>query len=161
MTKKRIIGKRTFGDTVDITDPCYDKDTWCRLNGVKIKPGEYTCYIRIEECEEEWEGKTQTYEQVNCIGIELPKEKGKGKWISIGSVGVDAGQAGFFENKPDFNDDEWDELGNLTCGKNQTKLAYFIDSGFFSWTAFGDGYYKVLAKKNSDGLIVSLKIVYT
>ena len=160
MTKKRIIGKRTFGDTIDITDPCYDKDTWCRLNGVKIKPGEYVCYIRTEECEEEWEGKIQTYEQVNCIGIELPKEKDKGKWTFIGSIGVDAGIAGFFENKPDFNDDEWDELCDFILRKNKDKLAYFIDSGFFSQTAFGDGYYKVFAKKNSDDVIVSLKIIY-
>ena len=34
-----------FGPYVDITDPGYDKDTWCRMNDIKIVEGDYTCII--------------------------------------------------------------------------------------------------------------------
>lgn len=49
ITSKRKI-KRVFagtiqikGDEVDVTDPCYDKNVWCRTK-VKIYPGTYECY---------------------------------------------------------------------------------------------------------------------
>ena len=33
--RKKTIGKLSFGPTVDITDPCYDRDVWCRMNILK------------------------------------------------------------------------------------------------------------------------------
>ena len=47
---ERIIFKETLSvprGEIDLTDPCYDKKTWCRINDVQIKPGEYRCsYLR-------------------------------------------------------------------------------------------------------------------
>lgn len=34
--RKAKIGVMDFHGSVDITDPCYDKDVWCRMNNVKI-----------------------------------------------------------------------------------------------------------------------------
>lgn len=47
--RKKLVGKRVYGTRVDITDPCYDSDTWCRINNVKIKAGEYTCRVWTEK----------------------------------------------------------------------------------------------------------------
>ena len=38
--RKAKIGVMDFHGSVDITDPCYDKDVWCRMNNVKISEGE-------------------------------------------------------------------------------------------------------------------------
>lgn len=46
--------KRNFTDVgylsidngkIDITDPCYDRDVWCRVNDVEVVPGKYVCQI--------------------------------------------------------------------------------------------------------------------
>lgn len=29
--RKKLIGRKHFEGSVDITDPCYDKDVWCRI----------------------------------------------------------------------------------------------------------------------------------
>lgn len=39
--RKTKIGVMDFHGSVDITDPCYNKDVWCRMNNVKISEGEY------------------------------------------------------------------------------------------------------------------------
>lgn len=43
--RRKKIGTMNFHGSVDVTDPCYDRDVWCRMNDVKIKQGEYDCYI--------------------------------------------------------------------------------------------------------------------
>lgn len=40
--RRKQIGVMDFHGSVDITDPCYEKDIWCRMNDVKIKAGTYT-----------------------------------------------------------------------------------------------------------------------
>ena len=36
-----------FHGSVDITDPCYNRDVWCRMTDVKIRNGVYTCIWEI------------------------------------------------------------------------------------------------------------------
>ncbi|MBQ6518404.1 MAG: hypothetical protein IJI14_06775 [Anaerolineaceae bacterium] len=40
----------TFGENIDITDPCYSRDVWCRMNDVEIESGEYGCYVCRSDC---------------------------------------------------------------------------------------------------------------
>ncbi|MCC8013608.1 MAG: hypothetical protein LIO87_00280 [Eubacterium sp.] len=42
---EKYIGKITLQNTVDITDPVYNKTVWCRLNGVPVISGDYNVYI--------------------------------------------------------------------------------------------------------------------
>lgn len=37
--RRKQIGVMDFHGSVDITDPCYEKEVWCRMNGVKIRTG--------------------------------------------------------------------------------------------------------------------------
>ena len=41
--RRKKIGTMDFHGSVDITDPCYDRDVWCRMTDVKIRKGVYTC----------------------------------------------------------------------------------------------------------------------
>lgn len=68
--RRKKIGTMNFHGSVDVTDPCYDRDVWCRMNDVKIKQGEYDCYIWRHTDKGEYEDKTSfEYNVVGIIGI--------------------------------------------------------------------------------------------
>ena len=37
--RRKKIGTMDFHGSVDITDPCYNRDVWCRMTDVKIRNG--------------------------------------------------------------------------------------------------------------------------
>lgn len=166
---------------VDITDPCYSKTARMRINNVAVRPGRYSLRYYVGK-ELEQEDIAETKELANQYGldveksIESEKEEIKNRcfaiemhcpgykftqnspeWKEIGEIGVDAGLAGFFWNKPDFSDDEWDAF----CDKlDDDKVAYLDKNmGFWCCSGYGDGIYKVYAVKDK-GEIVALKICF-
>ena len=95
-----------FHGSVDITDPCYDRDVWCRMTDVKIRKGVYACIAWHHKDKGTFDnGEPYCYDVIGIIGIYLdgviPCQK---EMKEIGSIGVDAGLAGFFHNKPDYTD---------------------------------------------------------
>ena len=136
--RKTKIGVMDFHGSVDITDPCYDKDVWCRMNNVKISEGEYACYVWRHTDKGKYEdGTPYSYLLVGAIGIyrngDIPRQK---DMEEIGSIGVDAGLAGFFHNKPDYSDEEWGRFCDrvsLLVGA----LYNIVDQIFIGW---GVGY---------------------
>lgn len=156
-TSYYFVGTKHFGPEIDITDPCYNKNVWCRLNNVKIKEGEYRCIVgkqrtRYEDCF----GKLRYDTRIAKIGIYRGDISDVRKLEEIGEIGVDAGLAGFFNNKPDYNDEEWSELCSAIEGKD-----YLInEEGFFSSSGYGDGCYPVYAEKDANGEIISLEIIF-
>lgn len=152
--KRNKIGTRYFGGTIDITDPCYNKGMWCRMDNVHIRPGEYDCIIWEQQNEYELNGKKNTYNTIGIIGIYLngivPSQDSIKR---IGFVGVDAGLAGFFQNKPDFTKEQWADF----CNQTRKGEAWITDLGFFSFSGGGDGEYDVFAYKVNED-IVALEI---
>lgn len=152
--RKTVIGVKDFMGSVDITDPCYNRDIWCRMNNVQIKPGEYTCAVWYGKDSYELDGETHTYDIVGIIGIYcggvVPEQK---SMEMIGSIGVDAGLAGFFHNKPDFSDAEWSKF----CDQIRKGDAWLNEFGFCSSSGNGDGGYDVYAAK-VNGEITALEI---
>lgn len=162
---------------VDITDPCYDGGTWCRMNNVRIKPGIYNCYSYIGESKG-WGKRVWINQIVIAHSDYTPSEdfdaeeteakiKSGRSWRRIGEIGVDAGLAGFFDRKPDFDDNEWDEIcdwmsGEYTHNPNNVRESY-IDNfdnkdGFWTESGCGDGCYSVHAIRNNKRQIVALEI---
>ena len=133
---KKIIGKKDFPDKIDITDPCYNKNVWCRINDFPISAGTYECYIHEKD--------TSWGRRVARIGI--CKEKAD-RYEQKGSIGVDAGLAGFFINKPDYDDDQWDDFVYRE-GK-----AWIINDGFYSSSGYGDGCYEVYAGYKNNEIV--------
>lgn len=146
MRRKRI-GRRDFHGSVDITDPCYSRDVWCRMDDVKIREGTYDCIVWRHTDKGEIDGKPYVDRRVGIIGIYLdgviPPQK---SMKEIGSIGVDAGLAGFFHHKPDYTDDEWSAL----CDRIGEGDAWLTEDGFFSSSGYGDGGYPVYAHKVHD-----------
>lgn len=134
---------------VDITDPCYKRDVWCRMNQVKIKAGSYECFA----CEDTREKRIAT-----CgIRIKNYPEYFKSDMEKIGNIGVDAGLAGFFPHKPDYSQGAWGKLcDNEFDGAYPTVCLY--KDGFCTSSGWGDGSYDVYAAKDQAGEIFALEI---
>lgn len=143
---EKIYGTINLPGKIDITDPCYNKDVWCRINNFPISAGEYECYTMNAD-NEETEGWG---ERVARIGIRKDKAK---TYKRKGSIGVDAGLAGFFVDKPDYNDAEWNEF----CNRIYSDKAWLVDDGFYSESGYGDGCYSVYVGYK-DGKVVEVYI---
>lgn len=153
--RRKKIGIKDFHGSVDVTDPCYSKDVWCRLNDVKISEGEYVCYAWYHTDEGKYsDGTPYSYTLVGAIGIyrngDIPRQK---DMEEIGSIGVDAGLAGFFHNKPDYSDEEWGAF----CDRIRHGDAWLTEDGFYSSSGYGDGCYGVYAYKQN-GEITALEL---
>ena len=155
--KRHLIGTIEIPDgVVDITDPCYDRDVWCRMNDVKVMPGTYNCYAYMGE-DKSWGNRCWIAQIVIADGpydeIAEDRIQSGRSWRTIGSIGVDAGMAGFFNHKPDFNDAEWDEVCNVVL--NGDRRAYIEDfaKGFWTDSGVGDGCYTVHAIRENRKII--------
>ena len=152
--RRKKIGAMDFHGSVDITDPCYNRDVWCRMNDVKIHDGSYTCIAWYQTDKGEYDGKPYSYKVVGILGIYLdgiiPCQK---EMKEIGSIGVDAGLAGFFHNKPDYDDEAWSAF----CDRVAHGDVWLMEDSFYSVSGYGDGCYGVCAKKQDDE-VVALEI---
>ena len=148
------IGVKDFHGSVDITDPCYNKDVWCRMDNVRIKEGKYTCMVWYHTDKGKYDGKPYSHKMVGILGIyldgKIPNQK---SMKEIGSIGVDADLAGFFHNKPDYDDEAWSAF----CDRVRHGDAWITEDGFYSSSGYGDGCYGVYAQKQNDE-IVALEI---
>lgn len=156
MSRKVYKGTITFTkDVIDVTDPCYDKDVWCRST-LPIKPGEY-----------EW----QAVENTGIFGTRIHSlsifQKGailrskRGKTVTY--IGVDAGLAGFFEEKPDYDDKEWHAICDALSNKKvivAEKENPFKCVGICSDSGYGDGEYAVVKLYDVEGHWVGYRIIY-
>lgn len=137
------VGTIELGTKVDITDPCYDKNVWCRMT-TDCEPGTYKGYVEMSD-EGDWGMRVATisiFKGDKMWGIE--------EMESIGTIGVDAGLAGFFNDKPDFNDREWTEF----CDKIREGDAWNLYNGIFSSSGYGDGGYEVYANEERNAFTI-------
>ena len=99
-------------------------------------------------------GEPYCYDVIGIIGIYLdgviPCQK---DMKEIGSIGVDAGLAGFFHNKPDYTDGEWAAF----CDRVRHGDVWLTKDGFYSSSGYGDGCYGVYAYKQG-GEITAIEI---
>lgn len=153
--RRKKIGVMDFHGSVDITDPCYDKDVWCRMNDVKISDGEYTCNVWHHTDKGTYkDGTPYSYILVGAIGIyrngDIPRQKDMEK---IGSIGVDAGLAGFSTTNRINSDEAWSKF----CTGSVMAMQWLTEDGFYSSSGYGDGCYGVYAYKQ-DGEITALEV---
>lgn len=138
---------------VDITDPCYSTDVWCRLNKVAVVPGEYdvTAYTIKKR---DWGTRTT---EISIMLSTIKKDEIAHR-VSMGSIGVDSGLAGFFIHpKPNYNDEAWiDFVENI----NDSEVIHSIPEGVFVSSGYGDGAYNVTGYLNRSGKCIGLKIKF-
>lgn len=161
MKRKTVFsaGTLTLGNTVDVTDPCYDKNVWCRKNGIKTVPGEYVCEYHTKNCGEyTYHGEKRIDERVSLSMIYLKDRHKKAPlmrdFTEIGEIGVDAGLAGYFPDKPDYDDEQWSRF----CDNIKDGDAWITEDGFFTSSGYGDGGYPVFAIRDENGCATALMI---
>lgn len=89
--RRKKIGTMNFHGSVDITDPCYDRDVWFRMTDVKIRKGVYTCIhggINADSYELVFDGDlpAQTAEDVfRIFNLEHPNGY-RGRSMSVSDI---------------------------------------------------------------------------
>ena len=167
--ERKLVGQINLPTgNVDITDPGYDRWVACRMR-TKIAPGKYNCYA-YTGIDRVWGRRVWINQIVFAEGSDAEyaeKAIAVGRsWRTIGGVGVDAGLAGFFNDKSDFGDDEWNDLCEWMWSSEPHNDAdeadvYIRDfegrDGFWTESGCGDGWYSVHAIRNNRK-IVALEI---
>ena len=147
---------------VVISDPCYNTDIWC-LGIEQVKKGEYICSADLYDFGD-W-GKRIGKIRINHI--DNPKCRATRPLDE--TIGVDSGQAGFFEKNyyekyhkkyyvdEDKEDDAWyRRVCDITLDK--PNCGTIDNAGCVSESGCGDGGYWLRAGYNSKGEIVALEI---
>lgn len=173
--KKNYVGEVTFSDgIISVTDPCYSKYVGCRRNGIHIHPGTYKCYA-YKGVEDFW-GERIWINQIVSTDPQYKKLltakrlNTKKSWTPVALLGVDAGLAGFLEDKVDLSNDEtWrDVCDSMFNGTGSFQLTTAIDdayilndprygTGFFTESGCGDGEYETYAIVEQ-GVIIAMEI---
>lgn len=158
------IGQIQLGNSVRVSDPCYDMNVWCAGTLENILKGVYNAYVKIQDNKDGW-GRRITELSVchSCHRFRSSKKE------MVGSVGVDSGTCGIYDleyyeehHYDDSIDEEW--YSKHVCESAFWKKPYqssLLDGkGVMSCTGYGDGQYSVYVKKNEIGQIYQITIVY-
>ena len=146
-----------------VTDPCYDKETWCS-GTVDAKNGTWEAFIETSN-EGGWGNRVSS---LTVLHMNSGRSYSASDWdMTSIDVGVDSGQAGFFDNAlyPDgertgeFGDLDtfYGKVCDLTCETKES--AGVIPFGAVSSSGYGDGGYKCYVRR-MNGLVVAAKIVF-
>ena len=138
-------GHINLNKNINITDPSYDEDVWCRINNFPIPAGEYECYVRVLNNKE-----TEGFgDRIAVCGIRKEKPD---QYQRIGMIGVDSGMAGFFncDNKKVFEN---------MIQHGYTDDVFAGDDYFYTSSGYGDGGYDVYAGYK-DGNITEVYIEF-
>lgn len=168
--------KLTFGESVMVSDPCYEVGTWCQVKLKDVLPGEYKSFLRKTSNTGGWGERCSVLVVVHKDHLDDEKLT----WRKHGGdIGVDSGQCGIFSMESYKNDNIVDTIetpnSKFTLGivdregdKWYEKMCQFTlsesqwgsyDGGVVSSSGIGDGSYVLLtAKKN--GKIVGMAINY-
>ena len=140
---------------ISATDPCYNGNVWCRKDNIKIVPGDYQVNTYTDD-----DGRVTILQIILKDQSVIDRFNSKSEnidksWRTIAeNIGVDAGLCGFFQDKPDFTDEEWTDFcqnisyngdGNLWEGKRPNEKGFFTESGY------GDGIYSCHAIRMAVG----------
>lgn len=157
-TDLKQLGNFTITGQMKVSDPCYRPEVWC--SGVlNTKPGVWEAAVMVLDNEDTggW-GRRVAVLAAKHTDCSIPlatsiinetsnylKLSPKSEWrIADFEVGVDSGQAGFYDNDNFINrnggdDEKWyDKMCNITLSKEQAGV--FTD-GVVASSGYGDGGY--------------------
>ncbi len=152
-----------LGKKVIISDPSYEPGIWC-CREAEILPGKYECSVRRNKLKT-WGDRSVS---VRIQHMDYPDVKCN---IDLLYIGVDSGQAGFFDAEyyqekagdaepyKGVNEEWYKRICAITI--NDKKPFGTIDAkGVVTESGLGDGCYFCFAGKNTKGEIVALEIVF-
>lgn len=149
------------GNKIHVSDPCCDYDSVCAAKIVNALSGKYLAKITLYDMAT-WGTR------VAKLSIYHANHKNIAPNICTDCViGVDSGQAGFFDDNY-YAENQGGDFGDittlfglacsLTLSKNRGGI--MLDKGVVSETGFGDGSYSLYVGKNGEDKIVSASIIF-
>lgn len=166
----KFIGQINLLDgLVDVTDPCYERDTWCALFDLKVLPGKYNCFIDIANFpwEDELYGSGDDKRIISLTilhdsyGDSLKDVLPNFCDMEMAEIGVDAGLCGFYNHKNNFTEDEaWENFWQ-TLNKYEGKDCDVKPNGVTVSSGFGDGCYPLYKLLNNNDEIVGLRLDFS
>lgn len=155
-----------------VSDPCYAIGTWFQTEIENAKKGTWLAFVKKINDYEGW-GERCAKLIVHHQNYDLPKEG----WEHISSIGVDSGQVGIFDKESYRNDSlikgttghkfatldgpAGDRWYSACCDITLSRMhAGILEGGVVSESGYGDGSYNCYIKKNKDGEIIAVKLVF-
>jgi hypothetical protein len=121
------------------SDPCYSKQTWCQALIDNVENGKWIAKIKMKNCGS-W-GNRVSKLIVQKAGMAKPQ----GLWVLDSEIGVDSGQAGFFDSTCPLGEGEYGDKNSfygkccdLTLNEPDGGV---IENGCVSRSGYGDGGY--------------------
>lgn len=148
--------------TLMVSDPCYGPDTWCQGRLDNVARG--TWQATVEQRDVSGWGTRNAVLTIQKVGANVTEDA---QWQNATfHVGVDSGQAGFWD-LPEYG---WGEgecgdtstfYGKACSGTLDTRLqASAMNGGVVSSSGFGDGGYTCSYLTDGSGEIVAARIVF-
>jgi Protein of unknown function (DUF4241) len=155
-----------------VSDPCYTKGTWCQGELDKVKNGEWVA--NVEQSDEGMWGirNSELIAYHNQYGMPSSWQWSRENF----DIGVDSGQCGFYDLDFYRNDSMVGEIENrlhfdlnedgerfyaLNCDMTGGEMrADVMEFGTVSSSGYGDGGYTLYTVRDSDGLVVAMKVVF-
>lgn len=161
---------------VMVSDPCYERGTWCQASVENVKNG--TWHASIERRMIHFDKPEYDHERIAALYAVQAAHADKVMelvWEDVDAdIGVDSGQAGIFdwasyrndadypvvENRLHFNLNETGNRFYATCCDATDKGADVIFQGVVSTSGFGDGGYTLYVAKDEEGMVIGMNIVF-
>lgn len=152
-----------------VTDPCYDMEAWCAGTLENVKNGIWQAQVGYHEDVSGW-GTRVAYLHIRHENTQSHfdhEAEFDSTWVeSEITVGVDSGQAGFFDyamfdqvcGSPPVKDKFYDEICALTCDTEGQWGVHPV--GTVSSSGYGDGSYGCLVRRDEEGRAIEAIIVY-
>jgi hypothetical protein len=158
LTNHNRLGTFTCGGKLRVTDPCYDRDTWCTVV-LDVEPGEYTATAKRERF---FEWGVRFWELAVVRSDVSPSDL---TWEQVdGEAGVDSGQCGFYDDAEYSGDTgEYDDESSFyrrICDESHSAKGALREHGIFTSSGLGDGGYPVLVGRNAAGVVVGAAVVF-
>jgi len=153
--------------TVLLTDPCYEKGTWC-TGELEARTGTWNAQVLLRD--DKGGGHRNAMLSMAHVSVSLESLEPSSMEKTDIDVGVDSGQAGLFEKirfpddkaQLDSNEGTWYSSVCEITG-NETGTGAGIAPGGFgvvSQTFWGDGGYPCFVRKDESGQVVAVVLVF-
>ena len=155
----RYVGEIYFGNSIQVTDPCYSPDIWCGHTLNNVLPGKYLSIVRYDS----------EFGAVSSLIIinESMQKKHDVVMMNLVSdtIGVDSGQCGFFDFEKYVeikSSGEKKRKFYQLCGEKtiNNKCGIIPRVGIVSQSGFGDGRYCLYTQKDDKGNVFAAEIEF-
>jgi len=149
-TESKFLGTVEFSGRVVVSDPCYDRTTWCMQPDFPVRPGRYQVFVTISD---EGEMGLRVASLMVCHEDYVDETLALEWQVAVTDIGVDSGQCGFFDDSvyPQSKDHPdckpfYDECCEITLDDCQAGILQ-SGKGTVSSSGYGDSSYRLWVKE--------------